>query len=217
MVTSAQILSIAPASGRYAGVYAAYLSDAMSKFSINSPARAAAFLAQVAVESQSFSRIIENLNYSDPVRVAKIFRSGFDLDHDGVIEPSEIEFAKGYIHNAQKLANRAYAGRNGNGDEASGDGWAFRGRGLIQTTGRNNYAACGSALDLDLISHPELLEQPESAALSAAWYWSSRGLNALADTGDFTAITQKINGGLTGLADRLAFWARAKAVLGGGA
>ncbi|MEE4652855.1 glycoside hydrolase family 19 protein [Pseudomonas alliivorans] len=105
------------------------------------------------------------------------------------------------------------AERLGNTPEADGDGQFYRGRGLIQVTGRANYAECGEALGLDLISHPELLEQPEHAAMSAAWYWGSRGLNSLADKGDFLAITKRINGGTNGLADRQALYGRALKVL----
>lgn len=105
------------------------------------------------------------------------------------------------------------AERLGNTPEADGDGQFYRGRGLIQVTGRANYAECGEALGLDLIHHPELIEQPEHAAMSAAWYWSSRGLNSLADKGDFLQITRKINGGTNGLADRQALYDRALKVL----
>lgn len=105
------------------------------------------------------------------------------------------------------------AERLGNTPEADGDGQFYRGRGLIQVTGRANYAECGEALGLDLIKHPELLEQPEHAAMSAAWYWGSRGLNSLADKGDFLAITKRINGGTNGLADRQELYKRALEVL----
>lgn len=105
------------------------------------------------------------------------------------------------------------AERLGNTPEADGDGQLYCGRGLIQITGRANYAECGDALGLDLISHPELLEQPQHAAMSAAWYWSSRGLNSLADKADFLAITKRINGGTNGLADRQALYDRALKVL----
>ncbi|WP_122518144.1 glycoside hydrolase family 19 protein [Pseudomonas viridiflava] len=111
---------------------------------------------------------------------------------------------------AQQLG---YEGREDLGNTVAGDGSKYRGRGLIQITGRANYAECGEALGLDLISHPELLEQPEHAAMSAAWYWSSRGLNSLADKGDFLQITRRINGGTNGLADRQALYDRALKVL----
>lgn len=112
-----------------------------------------------------------------------------------------------------KYDTGSLAGRLGNTPEADGDGQLYRGRGLIQVTGRSNYAACGKALGLDLISQPQLLEKPEYAALSAAWFWDRAKLNALADKGDFVAITKKINGGLNGLADRQEIYARALKVL----
>ncbi|WP_395600918.1 glycoside hydrolase family 19 protein [Pseudomonas sp. B19125] len=111
---------------------------------------------------------------------------------------------------AQQLG---YEGRADLGNIVKGDGSKFRGRGLIQITGRANYAACGEALGMDLINKPELVELPQSAAMSAAWFWSTRGLNTLADQGDFVKITRRINGGVNGLEDRLALWERAKKVL----
>ncbi|MEO8491643.1 glycoside hydrolase family 19 protein [Pseudomonas sp.] len=106
-----------------------------------------------------------------------------------------------------------YEGRADLGNIVKGDGSKYRGRGLIQVTGRANYAACGEALGLDLVNHPELLEQPQHAAMSAAWFWSTRGLNTLADNGEFAKITRRINGGLTGQDDRLLLWELAKKVL----
>ncbi|WP_447892312.1 glycoside hydrolase family 19 protein [Pseudomonas marginalis] len=106
-----------------------------------------------------------------------------------------------------------YEGRADLGNTVPGDGSKYRGRGLIQITGRANHAACGEALGVDLISNPELLEQPQYAAMSAAWFWSTKGLNTLADQGDFVKITRRINGGLNGLEDRLQLWERAKKVL----
>ncbi|MCS3512517.1 glycoside hydrolase family 19 protein [Pseudomonas grimontii] len=106
-----------------------------------------------------------------------------------------------------------YEGRADLGNTVPGDGSKYRGRGLIQITGRANYAACGEALGLDLISNPELLELPQRAAMSAAWFWSTKGLNALADQGEFVKITRRINGGINGLEDRLQLWDMAKKVL----
>ncbi|WP_122543980.1 glycoside hydrolase family 19 protein [Pseudomonas viridiflava] len=129
----------------------------------------------------------------------------------------------GHLRYVRELGGSAYlskydtgklAERLGNTPEADGDGQRYRGRGLIQITGRANYAECGEALGLDLIHHPELLEQPEHAAMSAAWYWSSRGLNSLADMRDIRTITRRINGGTNGLAEREAIYERALAVVG---
>lgn len=120
------------------------------------------------------------------------------------------ELASGEAYDTGALATRL-----GNTPAADGDGQRYRGRGLIQITGRTNYRSCSLALfgDERLLQTPELLEEPEWAAESAAWFWESKGLNALADAGDFNRITRRINGGLNGLADRLELWGRAKEVL----
>lgn len=109
-----------------------------------------------------------------------------------------------------------YEGRKDLGNTQAGDGFKFRGRGLIQVTGRDNYRKVGQALNLGLESTPELLEKPEWAAESAAWFWKDRGLNILADRNDFRTITRRINGGFNGYVDRLALWEKAKKVLGAG-
>ena len=111
------------------------------------------------------------------------------------------------------VAQTRYEGRADLGNTEPGDGSKYRGRGLIQITGRANYKACGEALDLELINHPELLEKPQHACMSAAWFWSTKGLSTLADEGKFETITRRINGGLTGLAERQMLYARALKVL----
>ena len=131
---------------------------------------------------------------------------------------AQIGHESGQLHYVREVwgptAQQAgYEGRADLGNTVKGDGSKYRGRGLIQITGRANYAACGEALGLDLISKPELLELPQHAAMSAAWFWSTRGLNTLADAGDFVKITRRINGGLTGLADRQALYDKALKVL----
>ena len=110
-------------------------------------------------------------------------------------------------------AQALYEGRADLGNNVPGDGFKFRGRGLIQITGRANYAACGEALGLDLVNHPELLEQPQFACSSAAWFWATNGLNPLADAGKFKTITRRINGGINGLVDRQKLWGKASLVL----
>ena len=112
------------------------------------------------------------------------------------------------------MAQEKYEGRRDLGNVMPGDGRKFLGRGLIQITGRANYAACGVALGLDLLAHPELLEAPENACRSAAWWWREHGCNELADSGDFKALTKRINGGLNGLADRVALYEKAQEVIG---
>ena len=110
-------------------------------------------------------------------------------------------------------AQAKYEGRADLGNTVAGDGYKYRGRGLIQITGRANYAECGEALGIDLVNHPELLEKPQHACMSAAWFWASRGMNTLADAGKFDAITRRINGGQNGAADRQALYAKALKVL----
>ena len=159
-------------------------SKATAEFQINTPARLAAFIAQTGHESAGFSRLSENLYYSDAERVARIFRSDFDLNKNRIIEPGEIEFARRYTRNPEKMANYVYANQGGNGNEASGDGWRFRGRGLIQITLRNNYLLCGKALGLDLIANPDLLwsmstqpaARPGTGRLMAATSWRTKAI-----------------------------------------
>lgn len=209
-ITEQKLSAIMPACSNVTAWVTA-LNNAMSRFDITGGQRMAAFLAQVAHESGQLARLSENLNYSAK-RLMQVWPSRFPT----------LEKAQKYEKNPEKLANYVYAGRLGNGDEASGDGWRFRGRGLIQLTGRGNYRAAGQGIGLPLEEQSDLLGQPEAAALSAAWFWKSHGLNELADdrsndndNEDFKTITKRINGGTVGLQERIAFWKRAKTVLGG--
>jgi len=185
------------------------LNDAMDRFDVRTLHRVAAFLAQIAHESDEFRRVVENLNYTAK-RLMQVWPKRF----------TSLAKARRYERQPKKLANYVYANRLGNGDEATGDGWRFRGRGLLQITGRGNYRATAQALALPLEDNPELLKQPGVAALAAAHFWKSRGLNELADDRntdnddeDFVTISVIINGGRTGLESRKRYWARAKAVL----
>lgn len=191
-------------------IWADALNPAMAQFQINNPGRIACFLAQTGHESGQFNKLTEGLNYKTAARLVAVWPKRF---------PNETA-ASPYVANEEKLANNIYANRMGNGPESSGDGYRFRGRGLIQITGRSNYADIGKALGVDLQAHPELLTEPKWAALSAAYYWFGHGLNALADdeTGDndiedFTTITKKINGGTAGLQERLALFNAIKPLL----
>ena len=184
-----------------ASQWAAPLNQAMARFGIDTPERRAGFLSQVAHESALLTQLAENLNYSADA-LLHIFPRHFDQ-----------AAAHAYQRNPQRIANRVYAGRMGNGDEASGDGYRFRGRGLIQITGRDNYRSCGAALNEPLLETPELLSTPADAALSAAWFWSSHGLNDLADRKDVAAMTKRINGGIIGLEDRERLFAQATDIL----
>lgn len=201
-ITQQQLLQIFPNAGPVVGVFVTALNDAMARFKIEGRIRAAAFLAQVGHESGQLRTLVENLNYSAEGLI-RTWPKRFNLATANCV-----------ARKPEQIANIVYASRLGNGPAVTGDGWRYRGRGLIQVTGWVNYQACGSALGLDLLTKPELLEQPVYAALSAAWFWSSNGLNELADSGQFEAITRCINGGLTGQSDRLKWWTRALAVLG---
>ena len=127
---------------------------------------------------------------------------------------AQLAHESGQLSYVRELASgAAYEGRKDLGNVQPGDGVRFRGRGLIQVTGRTNYAACGKALGLDLLAKPELLEQTVNACRSAGWFWQSRGLNTLADAGDQVAVTRRVNGGTNGLAERLAYFKVAQRVL----
>jgi len=166
------------------------LNAVMEFYEINNKQRISMFLAQVGHESGGLRTIKENLNYSaDRLKVIfpKYFR-GVDT----------APFAK----NPQKIANRVYASRMGNGDEASGDGYRYCGRGLIQLTGKSNYQAFAQDMNMSLEEATEWMNTEEGAAWSAGWFWDSRELNQYADKGDILTVTKKINGGTIGLEDR---------------
>ena len=171
-------------------------------FSTNTVYRQAAFLAQTAHESASFTAVAENLNYS-ATGLRKVFSKYFPTD----------EIAAQYARQPWKIANRVYANRMGNGDEASGDGFKYRGRGLIQLTGKNNYIECGISLHKDLVNDPFWLETEEGAVSSALWYWQQNNLNSYADREDIRGMTRVINGGYNGLADRIEKYYKAKEAL----
>lgn len=206
MITRAQLLAVMPNAAAVADRFLKPLTEAMSRYAIDTPARQAAFLAQLAHESAELRRTQENLNYSWE-RLRKIFPRYFRSDAE----------AQAYDRQPERIANRVYANRMLNGDETSGDGWRFRGRGPIQVTGRENYRKSGRALAINLESDPDRLLDPAAGCLVAAWYWHSRGLNALADadTEDgFREISRRINGGFVGLQERIHFWERARQALG---
>ncbi|EBH1137442.1 glycoside hydrolase family 19 protein [Salmonella enterica subsp. enterica] len=180
-----------------------HITAAMSEFGITAPLEQAMFIAQAGHESGGFTRIVENLNYSAdglkatfgkyfPGDTAQLY--GRTADHPA---------------NQKAIANIVYAHRMGNIEE--NDGWNYRGRGLIQITGHDNYWDCGAGLGADLILSPQLLEQDEYAARSAAWFFASKG--CLKRSGDIKAVTKIINGGTKGLDDRKARYEKAKSVL----
>ena len=157
----------------------------------DNPHRVAMFLAQVAHESGGFNFVSENLNYSaDALRI--VFKKYFPT----------IVLANQYARQPELIANIVYGNRMGNGPEASGDGWKYRGRGLIQLTGKNNYTKFATALGLTLNEVIAYLQTPAGAVESACWFWDINKLNAIADKEDFVTATKRINGGVNGLADR---------------
>jgi len=174
-----------------ADMWAESLDETCERFAIDSPFRIAGFISNVAHESAGFKFVKENLNYS-AASLMRVWSSRFPT----------VEIAQRYAMQPEKIANRAYADRMGNGDEASGDGWKYIGRGLIQLTGKNNYVAYSLACDNEALQHPEIVEQPKYAAESAGWFWSVNRLNQLADAQDITGMCRRINGGLNGLDDR---------------
>jgi putative chitinase len=205
MLTRQELLAIMPGAAEVAARYLKPLNDAMVQYSINTPARQAAFLAQLAHESAELTFVEENLDYSWE-RLRKVFPRYFSNDIS----------AQSYDHEAERIGNRIYANRLGNGDEASGDGYRYRGRGPMQVTGRENYRRCGQAIAINLEADPDRLAEPEIGCRAAAWYWHNRGLNTLADANDeaaFREITRRINGAFLGLEARITFWRRASETL----
>jgi putative chitinase len=181
--------------------------EACTRFQINTPKRIAAFLAQTAHESGGYTMLEENLNYSAdtmavvwPNRFAEMGPDKKPIKENGKNKPNK--FALALHRKPEMIANVVYSNRMGNGTIESGDGYKYRGRGLKQLTGKDNYTRCGQALGVDLVAQPELLLTPQYAALSAGWFWDSNRLGDFADRDDFVGMTKKINGGTIGLADR---------------
>ena len=206
-ITSDTLRKIYPQSKSIAR-YCEALNHAIAECGIDTAARACAFLAQVGHESAQLNRVEENLNYSAQA-LRKVFPKYFRT-------PQE---ASSYAHHPEMIANRVYAGRMGNGSEESGEGWKYRGRGLIQITGRDNYVSMSALMGKDLTVWPDALLMPLDACRSAALWWKTNGLNSLADKlvsderKTFETITKRVNGGLNGLEDRWAIYLRAKSAI----
>lgn len=212
MIAAADLLAICPRLGANVNRWIDPLNSAMETVSITTPARESAFLAQAAHESNEFTQLEESLNYGGEALV-RVFDKYFDEDNVGP-----------YIRNPRAIANRVYANRMGNGDTNSGDGWRYRGRGIFQITGRDNYRTCSIAIcnePMALLDDPDMLTDPDYACISAAWYWSSRDLNKLADAGNFDGISDLINlghvttrvGDAHGAKQRVAYFDKALEVL----
>lgn len=168
-----------------------WMLSAMKCHGVSTKLRQAAFLAQAGHESDGFHILSENMNYNAD-RLLEIFPKHFTLAQAGA-----------YARNPEQIANRVYANRMGNGDEASGDGWKFRGGGIFQLTGRNDYRAFGQFQGLDFEAEPDRVRVPGwVAAMSAGWEWERSKMNALADLGNIDAVSKRLNGGSNGLDDR---------------
>lgn len=191
--------------------YVSYWHEALSKllpeYGIDTPERIAAFIAQCAHESGEFSTLKENLNYRWET-LRKLFPKYFPTD----------ELARAYASKPNKqeaIANRIYANRMGNGPEESGDGFRYRGRGLIQLTGKENYSWFAASLEITVEEAADYLETFEGAVQSACWYWESNNLNRFADVGEIKGLTRAINGGYIGLEDRIKHYKHALEVING--
>ena len=179
------------------------LNKILPDYDINTPQRVAAFVAQAAHESGGFTALHENLNYR-PETLRKVFPKYFPTD----------DLANQYAHNPEMIANRVYANRMGNGDEASGDGFRYCGRGLIQLTGKQNYQAFADSIETPVEQVPDFLQTFEGAVQSACWFWENNNLNQYADSGDILTMTKRINGGTIGLEDRQNHYNQALQVFG---
>ena len=189
-LTQEQLQQIIP-KNQYVSYWYTALQQLLPQYEINTPDRIAAFLAQCAHESGGFVFIKENLNYRWQ-SLRKVFPKYFPTD----------ALAQQYEKQPQKIANRVYANRMGNGPEESGDGYKFCGRGLIQVTGRDNYSWFAASLQISPEEASEYMETFEGAAQSACWFWESNNLNQWADKQDILTLTKRINGGTIGLEDR---------------
>lgn len=181
------------------------MNEVFPEYGIDTPQRIAAFIAQCGHESGGWRVFSENLNYSAKALNAvfpKYFvRAGRDAEE--------------YHRQPEKIANVVYAGRMGNGNTDSGDGWKFRGRGPIQLTGHDNYAAFSSDMEVDAVDNPDIVSEEKEVALkSAIWFWNKNNLNRYADSGDIKTMTKRINGGYIGLEDRIHHWEEALKALG---
>ena len=205
MITQEQLKQLLP-KNPYVTHWHKALEQLFPDYEINTPQRMAAFIAQCSHESAGFTALVENLNYRWQ-SLRKVFPKYFPTD----------ELAQDYANRPNKqeaIANRIYASRMGNGDEASGDGYRYRGRGLIQLTGKSNYTWFAASLEITPEEAAEYMGTFEGAAQSACWFWETNKLNQWADKGDILTLTKRINGGTIGLDDRIKHYEHALHVLG---
>lgn len=201
MITLDQLNEILPGAGAMARLYLDHINLTMEEFEINVVKRQAPFIGQVGHESGQLRHVEENLNYSAS-GLLNTFSKYFNAGN-----------VANYARRPEAIANRVYANRMGNGDEASGDGWRHRGAGLIQLTGKDNQTACAEYFGIPIEQIGAWLRSPEGACRSAGYFWMLNGLNTLADVGNNVGITRRINGGTIGLDDRLALTKKAMEVL----
>ena len=213
-MTRTELLQIMPRASAHVDEFVEPLAAAMAEFGIDTPARQAAFLAQAAHESEQLTALEESLDYR-PQAILDLFNTGthvrFTPEQAGL-------YGRTAEHPADQrmIANLAYANRGGNGEGSSGDGWTFRGAGLIHLTFRSNHEACADHFHVPRKDVGAWLRGPEGACRSAARFWQFAGLNELADNGDFVRITVRINGRLSGQSSRVALWGSAREVMGVG-
>lgn len=181
------------------------------EFQIDTPQRIAGFLAQTSHESGGYTMLTENLNYRAATlaacwsnRFAVLGADKKPIKENGKLVPTAV--ANSIAGKPELIANLVYSSRMGNGPAESGEGWKFRGRGLKQLTGKDNYARCSTALGVGLVDNPDLLLEPLYAARSAGWFWKANALSTFADTSDIKGMTKKINGGYIGLEQRQALY-----------
>ncbi|HED1534268.1 MULTISPECIES: glycoside hydrolase family 19 protein [Klebsiella] len=207
-MTKDQFMKAAGLSQALADKWYQHIIDTMKEFGIDTPKRQAHFIAQVGTESNGFRAVQESLNYS--VTGLQIFGSRLTAVQREKLGRKPGELALSPARQAD-IANIVYGGRYGNNQ--SGDGWKYRGRGLKQVTFKDNYSACGKVLGLNLIDDPDLLLLDKNAARSAGWFWKANNCNQFADSGDVNGLTKRINGGFNGLQDRAERTRKAEAVL----
>jgi putative chitinase len=201
-ITQQQLSTLIP-KNPYVDQWCEALNKILPDYEIDTPGRIAAFIAQTSHESAGYTALHENLNYQ-AASLMRVWPRYFP----------DMATAQAYAHQPERIANRAYSNRMGNGDEASGDGWRYCGRGLIQLTGRSNYQSFADSIETDLSEIPAFLQTFEGAVQSACWFWEANNLNKWADLGDIERMTKIINGGTLGLADRKKHYEHALHVLG---
>lgn len=208
-ITLAELQRLEPNVRVNLAAWVAPLNAAMAEFAINTEQRIEMFLAQALHESGGLQWMVENLNYSAKGLANTWARYSVTGKTGGAPNALALKLAR----NPQAIANNVYANRNGNGPESSGDGWLYRGRCPLGITGKANYVAAKTALTIDCVTHPELLEQPAAGSRAAAWFWYAHGLNEIADKGNFSGTTKVINGGDIGGKERIGLWTLAKEVI----